>query len=412
MPPLSFQRPAPGRIEVREGGGCLAIFGLPFLVVGLLAALIGFGGLPLQHYRITAGTSSAALMVIGATFTLVGGALVFGRSWIMLSSADRTIVKRVGLLVPMTTKAYRVDDYSAVLLEFVHGDSDTSDSYPVSLKARAGRNLRLFSSTQYAEARERATAVADLFNFQIEDSSTGRAVRRSAAEADLSFQNRRRLEHARDEAVARPASMRSTVAEQNGGVSISIPAARLHPALFLFFFIPMAAPLLLVAPFFRFFQESQTPDVVSWVFLGFLIVAFGVLPAYTGLTAFLKSRRGRTTVAVSPTGVRIDERRIWKTRTVAEYPAGDILEVDYARDQMFASARATAAEVQAQRPAMASPPVGETTERVLRFLRAITRSGGVTITTRRGQTTFAQGLDEREVRYLHHVVRKALSPEP
>lgn len=87
----SFQRPAPGRIEVREGGGCLAIFGLPFLLVGLLAALIGFGGLPLQHYRITAGTSSVALMVIGATFTLVGGALVFGRSWTMLSSADRTI---------------------------------------------------------------------------------------------------------------------------------------------------------------------------------------------------------------------------------------------------------------------------------------------------------------------------------
>lgn len=388
MAPPSFQRPAPGRIEVREGGGCLSIFGLPFLGVGLLAALIGFGVLPLEHYRITAGTSAAALMVIGATFTLVGGALVFGRSWIMLTSADRTIVKRVGLLVPMSTKAYRVDDYSGVLLEFVRGDSDTSDAYPVSLKARAGRNLRLFSSTQYAEARERASAVADLFNFEIEDSSTGRPVRRSAAEADMSFQNRRRLEHARDDVVARPASMRSTVAEHNGGVIVTIPAAHLHPALFLFFVIPMAAPVLLVAPFLRFFQESQTPEVVSWVFLGFLIVAFGMLPAYAGLTAFLKSRHGRTTVSVSTTGVRIDERRIWKTRTIAAYSAGDILDVDYARDRMFASGG------------------------VLQVLGAITRSGGVTITTRRGQTTFAQGLDDREVRYLHFIVRRALSPQP
>jgi hypothetical protein len=137
-----------------------------------------------------------------------------------------------------------------------------------------------------------------------------------------------------------------------------------------------------------------------------------VLPAYAGLTAFLTSRRGRTTVAVSATNVRIDERRIWRTRAIAQYAAGDILDVDYAPDPMFASARATAAGVQARRPSMASPPVSETTERVLRFLRAIIRRGGVTITTRRGQTTFAQGLDDRELRYLHFIVRRALSPQP
>src|SRR5688500_6015262 len=197
MPPPSFQRPAAGRIEVREGGGCLAIFGLPFLFVGMAAAVLGYGGLELQKYPIAPDTSQTALMLIGSTFTLIGGALVFGRSWIMLSSADRTIVKRVGLLVPMTRRAYRVDNYSLVLLEFVRGDSDTSDSYPVSLKSREGRNLRLFSSNQYAEARERATAVADLFNFQIEDSSTGRPVVRSVAQADMSFQTRRRIEHER-----------------------------------------------------------------------------------------------------------------------------------------------------------------------------------------------------------------------
>jgi hypothetical protein len=409
MLPPSFQRPSPGRIEVREGGGCLAIFGFPFLFVGLAAAVLGFAGLELQNYPIAPDTSQAALMIIGSTFTLVGGALVFGRSWIMLSSADRTIVKRVGLLVPMITRAYRVDDYTAVLLEFVRGDSDTSDSYPVSLKNRSGRNLRLFNSTQYAEARARATAVADLFNFQIEDSSTGRPVVRSVAQADMSFQTRRRIEHERDEVVARPAAMRSTVSDANGGVTIVIPAARVHPALFLFFAIPIAAPVLLVAPFLRFFRESQTPDVVAWAFVGFLIVAFGVLPAYSGLSAFLKSRRGRTTIAASAAGVRIEERRVWKTRTIAAYSAGDILDVDYAPNQMFNSTRATAAEIQARRPAMTPPPMGAAGERALRLLRTITRSGGVTITTRQGQTTFAQGLDDREVRYLYYIVRRALT---
>lgn len=409
MPPASFQRPAPGRIEVREGGGCLAIFGLPFLIVGLAASMIGYAGLELQNYAIAPDMSQLGFMVIGSTFTLIGGALVFGRSWIMLSSADRTIVKRVGLLVPMTRRAYRVDNYSLVLLEFVRGDSDTSDSYPVSLKSREGRNLRLFSSNQYAEARERATAVADLFNFQIEDSSTGRPVRRSAAQSDMSLQHRQRIEHERDELVARPAWMRSTVSEGQGTVTIVIPNARVHPALFLVFFLPIVAPVMLVEPFLRFFRQSQTPNVVAWTFVGFLILVFGALPAYAGISALLKSRRGRTTITASPAGVRIDERRMFRTRTLASYSAADILDVDFASDQ-FASARATAEDVRAQRPTMAAPPVGEATERILRFLRTITRTGGITIVTRRGQTTFAQGLDDREVRYLHYRVRQTLSP--
>jgi hypothetical protein len=411
MAPRSFNRIAPGRIEVREGGGGLSVFGLPFLIVGIAAGLVGLGVLPMHEYRIAVGTSAAALMLIGLTFTLVGGALVLGRSWTTLSSADRSIVKQIGLLVPMRTTAYRADEYAAVLLEFVRGDSDTSDSYPVSLQAREGSNLRLFSSTQYAEAREQATAVAELFNFQIEDSSTGRAVRRTAAQADMSLQNRQRIEHERDEMVVRPASTRSEVSEGNGGVTIIIPAARAHPALFLFFVIPIAAPVLLVAPFLDFFRQSQTPDTVAWVFLGFLIVAFGLLPVYAGLSAFLQSRRGRTVIAASPAGLRIDERRVWKTRAIAAYSAADILDIDYVPDP-FVSTRATAAEGQAQRPTMASPPAGEATERILRFLRTMARSGGVTIVARQGQTTFAQGLDDREARYLHYVVRRALSPEP
>ncbi|HUP38904.1 MAG TPA: hypothetical protein VM115_02200 [Vicinamibacterales bacterium] len=411
MPPASFQRSAPGRIEIREGGGCLAVFGLPFLIVGLASSAIGYAGLELQNYAIAPDTSQLGFMVIGSTFSLIGGALVFGRSWIMLSSADRTIVKRVGLLVPMTRRAYRVDNYSLVLLEFVRGDSDTSDSYPVSLKSRAGRNLRLFSSNQYAEARERATAVADLFNLQIEDSSTGHPVVRSAAQADMSLQHRQRIEHARDEMVVRPASMRSTVSESQGTITMVIPNMRVHPALFLVFFLPIIAPVMLVEPFLRFFQQSQTPNVVTWSFVGFLIIVFGVLPAYAGVSAFLKSRRGRITITASTAGVRIDERRVFRTRTLASYSAADILDVDYAPDQ-FASARATAGDVQAQRPAMAAPTVGMASERILRILRTLTRSGGITIVARQGQTTFAQGLDDREVRYLHYMVRQALSPKP
>src|SRR5919106_4865144 len=125
MPSPSFRQITPGRLEVREGGGRIAIFGLPFLSVGVVAALIGVDVIPLQNHQILGGTSVAALLVIGLTFTLIGGTLVFGRSWTTLSSADRTIVKQAGLILPMWTQTYRVDDYNGVLLDFVRGDSDS-----------------------------------------------------------------------------------------------------------------------------------------------------------------------------------------------------------------------------------------------------------------------------------------------
>ena len=77
----------------------------------------------------------------------------------------------------------------------------------------------------------------------------------------------------------------------------------------------------LVEPFFRFFQQSQTPNVVAWTLVGFLILVFGALPAYAGISAFLKSRRGRMTITASPDGLRIDERRLFRTRTLASYSA-------------------------------------------------------------------------------------------
>ena len=370
MPRRSFRQIAPGRLEVRQGGGCMAVFGLPFLGAGLFVMLIGAGVVPLQNYQNIPWFMVPALLFMGLVFTLVGGGLVFGRSWTTLSSADRTVVMQMGLLAPMSTKTHRVDAYNGVILEFIRGDSDSSDQYPVSLKARDGSNLRLFSSTQYAEARERATAVAELFHFEIEDSSTGRHVRLSAAQANMSFQHRQRIAHQRDEIIVQPASMRSKVSESNGVVTIVIPSARVHPALYLFFLIPVAVPVLLFEPFLRFFRQSQTPDVVASIFLGFLVIAFGVLPAYSALKAFLTSRLGRTTISASTAGVRIEERRVWKTRTLASLAADDILDVDYPPDP-FASARDTAAEIQARRPSMAPPPVGERTERALRFLRRL-----------------------------------------
>jgi hypothetical protein len=387
----------------------MAVFGLPFLIAGLAVTLLSLGLLPLQNADEVPWFGRPLMLLMGTVFSVVGGGLVFGRTWTTLSSADRTVVRRYGLLIPMSTATHRIDEYAGVLLDFVRGDSDSADQFPVSLKSPTGRHLRLFSSTQYAEARERATAVAGLFNFEIEDASTDHAVRLSAAQANLSFQHRYRMEHRQVTTVVPPSVMRSSVNESHGNVIIVIPARRVHPAAFVVFFVPVGVAAWLVRPVHRFFRESQTPDPVSWMFLGFLTLAFGIIPAYAGLRAFLRSRLGRTTVTVSTGGIRIDERGVWKTKTIASLPSSDIVDVDFSTtESMIASARHTSDQVRRDRPAAGAPPPGDGTERALRALRKLGRGGGVTIKTRQGLTTVGGGLEDEEIEYLHHVIRQAL----
>ena len=42
-PMAAFKEVSPGRLEIREGGGCLALFGLPFFATGIFMVLASLG---------------------------------------------------------------------------------------------------------------------------------------------------------------------------------------------------------------------------------------------------------------------------------------------------------------------------------------------------------------------------------
>ena len=159
-----------------------------------------------------------------------------------------------------------------------------------------------------------------------------------------------------------------------------------------------------MAPFFRFFKQSNTPDVVSWIFLGFLTVAFGVLPVLTGLKAFLKTRLGRTIVTTSTAGIRVEERRVWKTRLIASFDAADVMDIDYSTStSLLESAR----QQVARRPdgQVALNPV---VEGVPVTVNTLVDRSAITVKTRKGLTNFGEGLADDEIRYLYSVVRRAI----
>ncbi|HEU4692831.1 MAG TPA: hypothetical protein VFS23_30930, partial [Vicinamibacterales bacterium] len=94
---LLFRRVAPDRLEIREGGGCMTIFGLPFFAAGVFMLLVSAGLIPVEGGDDV--LTRIVLPLMGIAFTLVGGALSFGRAWTIVDGTRREVLKQWGLLV-------------------------------------------------------------------------------------------------------------------------------------------------------------------------------------------------------------------------------------------------------------------------------------------------------------------------
>ncbi len=406
MTPL-FRRAGPDRIEIREGGGCMTIFGLPFFGAGVFVLLASVGLVQVQggDDRLT----RILLPIMGVVFTLVGGTLSFGRGWTIVDGTRRVVIKQWGLLVPMRSDSEHIDNLTTVALEFQKGDSDSADTFRVSLKARTGRHTQLCSSTQFPESRSCAIAIAEMLRLDFEDATTDHPVRLSVGQVEMPLQQRLQMEGRTSGAPERPANARSNVQREREALRITIPTLRSHPIAYLLTLIPVAIAGAFASSLHDFFRQTRTPDPVAWAFLGFFLLFFGVLPAITALNGYLRTRRGGTIVTVSPSGIGIQERGAWKTGRMNSIPAADILDVDFStRESASHVARLTAEQRARDLSAARSTPIGPRTERMLKSLSRFAQADGITIKTRQGFTTFGKGLDDEEILYLHALVRQAL----
>jgi hypothetical protein len=407
----SFRQIGPDRIQRRQGGGCLAIFGLPFFAVGVFMLLAMSGLANVSNSDSVSLPGRLGMLFMGLVFTAVGGTLSFGRGWTTIDSTRREVITQYGLMVPMHTRAQRVDEFNSVMLSFVQGDSDSADTFPVTLKSRTGHGLKLDSATQYGDARSYATAVADLLRLDFEDATTDHPVRRAVGQADMPLQQRLQMEGLQNEP-ARPPNARSEVTREGDGVQISIPNPRTHPFAIALTLIPVAISTAFVSPMFRFFRQTRTPDPVGWAFIGFMLLLFGVLPAMTALNGYLRSRRGRTIVTVSPRGIEIRERGAWRTGPANALPAAEILDIDFSTSESVSTAARVAAEQRVRASSgmhSTSPEIGPRTQWLLTTLSRYAQGHGIIIKTRQGLTTVGKGLADDETRYVHAIVRRALA---
>ena len=403
-----FEQVAPERLQFREGGGCLSVFGVPFFLAGLFLLLSATGVVTVRSDDDLGAWTQPILGLMGLVFTGVGGTLVFGRAWTVLDVTERAAIKSYGLLVPFREHARRLDEFTRVTIGFEPGDSDSSEKFPVALKGRSGPDFVVCSPTSYDEARTAAGAAARHLGFALEDASGDHAVTLDPADVDRPLQQRAAGDASRAPQPPRPSEPRSEVHPETAGVRIVIPTPRTSTLGLALVAAPAVIPVVAGPALWRFFQQTRTPEPIGVAFIGMLTLLFGVLPAITVLNGFLRSHRGYTEIHVSRDGVTVRERLAWRTHTRATIAAGDIFDVDYGtRDTGVASTR-RAVE---QKIAEAGHDPGSLSPRMERFMAAAARwskGRGVIVKARGGLTTFGQDLADDEIRYLHAVVRQAL----
>ena len=332
------------------------------------------------------------------TLELRGGfasALMLGRPSLTLDLSTNSLVRRRGLLVPMQEEERRLNEFTAVVIAFRRGDSDSPDRFPVRLRALRGKDLNLTTPAKYAEARKQAAYLSRFLRLPLADATSDHETVVSPEMAGASLRDRHLSGGLEDRPSVPPPAMQCEVTESAGELRIvmrgpKIPLAGIVGALF-----PAVVLLILIPTFVRIFMRNQSTWGVQLVFFVHVLI-FGIPSIAAGVYLMVGSRRNGTTVKASPAGLVIERRRAWRTQSQT-ITASDILELDYRSiEGVLHSAKSQAVS--------SSPREG-----VLAVLKKWVPTEGIVVKSRQELTTFGGGLPVVELQYLCWLLTKALA---
>jgi hypothetical protein len=394
--PPPFRKTSDGAIEFRHGGGCLALFGFPFLLgsVYLMLGALGLAPLKDEFSHPWTGLWPAAISLV---FLGVSGGMVFGRSSVTIDRSVGLVTRRISLIVPLRTDRRQLNEFDRIVVAFVAGDSESPDRYPIRLHAAAGKDFTISSPTEFRQARQQAEFLARALHLPLADTTTEHEVIVAPEHAADTLQQRLRNQTLQRPVL--PPAMLSIINESPGQPTIVIPN-RIQPVSGAIGALIGGLMLCIVAPVvWRIMSHSGTPLPVRLGFVGFLAVFFGIAPMTAAAAAFGFLRR-TVTVRASPSGLVIERPRgLVRTRTESIL-ASEILDIDYITIQgRLQSARRAAAHQN-------SPAAS----RVLDSIATLLPNQGVIVKTRNALITFGAGLKADELSYLVWILKKSLSP--
>lgn len=395
----------PEVLEVRSGGGCISVFGLPFLLAGIFLMQIPLGLIPVKNAE---SISWLFFILFGGVFAVVGACMVFGRSGLIIDRRRKLIIRWRGLMLPMKREEQFLDNVKRVSLNKHSGGGDSATSYSVKLEGDTMKAVDVLSPTNYQEARQRAEEIARFLSRPLADSSAGVKIVREPERLDESLRERLwRMKEGTSYLPPRPLSMKTRIEEMGEGVVLEIPGEAsaalkwmkvgmflVFAAIGLYFFVPIS--------------RLPAPPAVRYFFLGFFLIFFILGPLGSFLRHGLRGKRRSTLVTVTPSLLRVEER-VGREIKVTEIPAQELEELELpTRKSMADSIEIPDKFRKYDLPDTGIPrlPDGRPMPRILVSVMKLIRSPGIMARSDAAWVQFGCGLPEDELVYLHALIRK------
>lgn len=385
----------PNLFQVRTGGGCVSLFGMPFLLTGL-----GIMFSPLFAPDSSGPSGLIGTIPFGLIFAVVGGALVFGRGGIDVDLRRRELVRWWSAIVRVKSTVIPLTEIRQVTVtkEVRKNKNSTTTVYPIYVELAASRK-NLVEDQDYQSSRRVAEGLARFAGVPMSDASSGQPVVRQPDELNESLRDRVRRMNERLEYPSPPAVSELIVRNEPEGMTIELPRGggflfALLPMIFflgvfVFFLIPFGGMIL---------GDNSMPFEMKLLVGGFFLFFFGLLPFFILLFKLIRGLTSRSRVVVDGRRLRVENSSTGSKKAV-EIPADELEELT-----------------------LSSPPVsmeqteefrrlGQSNLRVKLMMRILRmgKPSGITARSDKASVTFGENLSPEDQSYLYALVKQAVA---
>ena len=373
---------------------------MPFFLAGVFLFLSVTGVLSREPEH-ESNWTPLLLGLMSLVFLGFGSVMLFGRRRLTLDLGKGLLIRQQGLLFPMHSQKRNLSEFSAVVIAYDAGDSESPVQYPVQLQAIQGREFVISTHAQFSESRKRAEFLSSVLRLPLVDATTDHRTVLEPERVGEALKERLQQVNLDTERVDRPPELHSEVNMAVGETTIVMFGANKVPPIFLGLG-PIAA-LLFVFPVLVRLLSHGAPRGTASVLMTFLVLLLGAPAVILWVNRKLFGKRRSLIVRASLAGLVIERKSLLRTHTT-KLRATDILDVDCRSVQTaLESAKNTYIEAM---PLSQSMPQAQW---IFTVLSKLVPTQGIIVKSRQGLITFGEGLPEAELRYLVWILRRALA---
>lgn len=359
----------------KNGGGCAALFGLPFFCAGIFVIIITLGIIDIE------GEVPPWFFGIpfGGVFAAVGGAFIFGRSMYVIDRKAKSVLKEYKILVTLKKTEEPFDGANAITInkEIRRSDKSTYTVYPIRISASDPINLS--EPRVYESARQLAETLAEFLDLPLADSSSGETVTRNPDELNESLTDQLKKSGGVIDLPEQPYGILSTLKQKDQAVMVSVPSPGFTPGTWFQLGLSLVFPIFVCSIFlFPILSDQNMPKGVKMMFVSFLGLFFVLLPILAIGGSAIAAAKKRYRVIIEPSGIKILTQGMM-SKSEKEISAAELEEIDIVASGGSLFGR-----------------------------RSSSASGGILLRSDTQTLSFGSHLTREELEYLAAVIKKTL----